>query len=411
VEAAEQARAIARALGLVEELGRSYINGSDALDHAGRVAEAIALANEGIAAAREFGVGLRFGDFLRGEVAGRLIGTARWAEAERLLHELLDRGPEGLVAVAALHHLGRLHAERGEFTQADEVLDRAGASQTLIGSSVWAGLVTEARAIAELWRGDAAAALVLIGDCLDRIAAREHIFYTARLYELGARAHADIAARSPGDVPLREHQADRVERLLARLDARIGALRGSTPPRVLAIRAATVAERSRVGGDGDAGLWSDAERAWSACGDRYLGAYAQWRRAEAVLAAGGDRSEAGSLVSAARRVADELGAAPLAAELDALARRARLDVDRDRTPSEEGVSPRTALEGFDLTSREIEVLALLADGMTNKEIAAELFITDKTASAHVSHILSKLSVRNRTAAAALARQLGLGRVS
>jgi DNA-binding NarL/FixJ family response regulator len=52
---------------------------------------------------------------------------------------------------------------------------------------------------------------------------------------------------------------------------------------------------------------------------------------------------------------------------------------------------------------------MVADGMTNREIAGELFISSKTASAHLSHILSKLSVPNRTAAAATARRLGLRR--
>jgi len=55
------------------------------------------------------------------------------------------------------------------------------------------------------------------------------------------------------------------------------------------------------------------------------------------------------------------------------------------------------------------VLALLAAGMTNREIAAELFISEKTASVHVSRILAKLSVPNRTAAAAAAHELGVTR--
>jgi DNA-binding CsgD family transcriptional regulator/tetratricopeptide (TPR) repeat protein len=396
VEAAAQARAIARDLGLAEELGRSYVNGSDALDHAGHVTEAIALANEGIAAARALGIERHFGDFLRGEVGGRLLGTGRWAEAERLLDELLDRGHEGLIVVGAVQHLARLHAERGEFAQAGELLDRATTSRTLAGSSVWTGPIVEARATVELWRGDPAGALAAITECLHALAAREHLFYTARLYELGARAHAELAAGSPGDARLRDRQAAGADGLIARLDALIGRLRGSTPPRVLATLAAAAAERSRIGGDGGGGLWADAERAWSACGDRYLAAYAQWRHAEAVLGADGDRAQAEWLVRAARVVAAELGAAPLTAELDALSRRARIDPE-----------PST-VDRLDLTAREIEVLTLVADGMTNREIASELFISDKTASAHVSHILSKLSVPNRTAAAAVARRLGLG---
>ena len=65
------------------------------------------------------------------------------------------------------------------------------------------------------------------------------------------------------------------------------------------------------------------------------------------------------------------------------------------------------MERLELTPREIEVLGLLAGGLTNREIGAELFISDKTASVHVSRILTKLSVPNRAAAAAAAHYLGL----
>ncbi len=64
---------------------------------------------------------------------------------------------------------------------------------------------------------------------------------------------------------------------------------------------------------------------------------------------------------------------------------------------------------FDLTPRELEVLALLGEGMTNREIAGTLVISDKTASVHVSRILAKLSVANRASAAVLAQRLGVAR--
>lgn len=57
--------------------------------------------------------------------------------------------------------------------------------------------------------------------------------------------------------------------------------------------------------------------------------------------------------------------------------------------------------------RQAEALTLLAGGQTNREIARELFITEKTASVHVSHTLSKLGVSNRAAAAAAAHSLGV----
>lgn len=60
-----------------------------------------------------------------------------------------------------------------------------------------------------------------------------------------------------------------------------------------------------------------------------------------------------------------------------------------------------------LTPRELEVLALLAQGLQNKEIATELVISERTVKFHVSAILNKLDVGNRTEAVAVAAQRGL----
>jgi DNA-binding NarL/FixJ family response regulator len=60
-----------------------------------------------------------------------------------------------------------------------------------------------------------------------------------------------------------------------------------------------------------------------------------------------------------------------------------------------------------LTAREVEVLRLLAQGLSNKDIAARLVITPKTAGNHIEHIYSKIGATNRTAASLFAMQHGL----
>ncbi len=65
------------------------------------------------------------------------------------------------------------------------------------------------------------------------------------------------------------------------------------------------------------------------------------------------------------------------------------------------------VERWGLTEREHAVLALLADGRTNRQIGQTLFISEKTASVHVSRILGKLGVRSRVEAATTAHRLGL----
>ena len=71
--------------------------------------------------------------------------------------------------------------------------------------------------------------------------------------------------------------------------------------------------------------------------------------------------------------------------------------------------PPRLLDPFGLTTREREVLVLLADGRTNRQIGDALFISGSTAGVHVSNILAKLGVTSRTEAAAVAVRLGLAR--
>ena len=106
----------------------------------------------------------------------------------------------------------------------------------------------------------------------------------------------------------------------------------------------------------------------------------------------------------AHSVAARIGAHPLLREIE-LARRAgttRSHRAQRRPPA----SPEPGLaEALGLTTREVDVLTLLARGYTNREIAAELVISVKTASVHVSHILQKLDAPNRREAAAIIHRL------
>ena len=90
-------------------------------------------------------------------------------------------------------------------------------------------------------------------------------------------------------------------------------------------------------------------------------------------------------------------------------RQARLSIAPEAEPAgDDGAdAPESPAEQLGLTPRELEVLLLVAAGRTNREIGAELFMSDKTASVHVSRILSKLEVGGRVEAAAVAHRLGL----
>ncbi|MDQ3641750.1 MAG: response regulator transcription factor, partial [Actinomycetota bacterium] len=98
----------------------------------------------------------------------------------------------------------------------------------------------------------------------------------------------------------------------------------------------------------------------------------------------GDDDGAELETTTARRIFRQLGAAPDLARLDA----------RSAKRAPKGAGP--------LTTREVQVLALVAKGRSNKEIAAELIISDRTVARHMSNIFTKLNVSSRTAATAYA---------
>src|SRR5262249_44621961 len=105
----------------------------------------------------------------------------------------------------------------------------------------------------------------------------------------------------------------------------------------------------------------------------------------------------------------QLGARPLLAEIEVLARRARIELTPEPAIADAAGTARleAPADRLGLTRRERAGLVLVADGRTNRQIAGALFISDKTASVHVSNILSKLGVTNRAEAAVAAHNFGL----
>ena len=158
------------------------------------------------------------------------------------------------------------------------------------------------------------------------------------------------------------------------------------------------AELTRVTHAPDPGIWDAPIAQADALAIPALSAYACWRQAEAALTIGNRRAAAEPLRVAAT-IAARLGAQPMLEEIGALARRGRIELTE--------VVHTVAHNNFDLTARERTVLRLLAAGRTNREIGAELYMSPKTASVHVSRILRKLNARSRVEAAAIAARLGL----
>ncbi|WP_436843687.1 helix-turn-helix domain-containing protein [Streptomyces hundungensis] len=165
------------------------------------------------------------------------------------------------------------------------------------------------------------------------------------------------------------------------------------------------AELERAEDRDTAARWEAATQALRPAQRPYDLALACHRWAAALLAEGGDRETVATLLRQAHAESERLGARPLSEQLELLARRARLSLTApDPVGSDDPTEPAEALG---LTSREQDVLRLVAAGHSNRQIAEELYISPKTASVHVSNILAKLGVSGRGEAAALAHRLNL----
>jgi DNA-binding NarL/FixJ family response regulator len=163
------------------------------------------------------------------------------------------------------------------------------------------------------------------------------------------------------------------------------------------------AEESGLEGRPDPARWAAAIEARSEIEQPWELAYTWYRHAEAILANATPAVEATAQLREAHAVASGLGASPLRIAIEALASRARIQLE-----SQAGITSQAGMRpAMVLTAREIAVLTLVAAGHTNREIGNRLFISEKTASVHVTHAMDKLGALSRYEAAAIATRMGL----
>jgi DNA-binding CsgD family transcriptional regulator/tetratricopeptide (TPR) repeat protein len=237
---------------------------------------------------------------------------------------------------------------------------------------------------------------------------------------LDAEATRTDAARAAGDDQVIGEIKTVASRLLGYVDdvRRLRDLAGlpETPVGARGEEAFMEGHLARIEGRDDPALWEAPASVFPSRSPRALAA--RYRQAEAMLAIRAPREDVHSVMTEAHATAIDIGAGPLASRFEALARRARIDLRPPPSslaqdaikpePNEPPPPPGTAaLRGRGLSDREIEVLTLVAAGFSNRDIGARLFISDKTASVHVSHILAKLGVASRTEAATIGVRLGL----
>jgi ATP/maltotriose-dependent transcriptional regulator MalT len=266
----------------------------------------------------------------------------------------------------------------------------------------------------QLWRGAPHAAFEQTHDLLVRSAAADQgtlagpvLTYAGLLLILALRACADLAeqARTTRNTEVLE-AANRHAVHLSELQQNMtpdpftpGPLRTTAT----ADDATWQAEWSRLRGQSDVALWEQAATAWDALSRPHRAAYARWRQAEALLSTPQGKAAAAAVLHTAAGQA--MQHVPLSTAIGDLARRARIDLPEPAPSGQHDEPPDRRT--FGLTDRELAVLRLLGQGKSNPEIAAALFISPKTASVHVTHILRKLDVATRVQAATVAERAGL----
>jgi DNA-binding CsgD family transcriptional regulator len=384
--------------GSVEGVVRAAANQMYLLYTAGRSAEALEVARSGRQAARALGAPAALTSVLDNNTAAVLTATGRWAEAGQLLAELVGGSRANVTRYLQLLQL-ELAVGRGERDSAAELattLRRSPEDPRLLGP-LHACLAEQA-----LNAGDLATAADEVLQGLAALKGAALAEEEIRLLAAGARVSADLAglpiAARPGTVTASWEAASAS---LADRARAIASEHGGRQPEVAAFGALAAAESARQHGHDNRATWRAVAGGWQALGQPYREAYARLREAGAAVRAG-RREQAARALGACTSLAGQLPAPPLLGLAAELAQRARLGGQALAS-----AAPAAASARFDLTGREADVLALLVSGDSNRQIARALFISDRTVAVHVSRILDKLGVRNRTEAATMGAQLGL----
>jgi DNA-binding NarL/FixJ family response regulator len=361
----------------------------------GQTEEALSVALDGAAVSQRAGFETSFGTFHAGVAARCLVRLGRWDEADHVLASVasLRSTPIGAIQLDAAG--APLAARRGRVEAAADFAERLRRHPSdPFSDAIKNVALVDVHLAAKQWdtavniassalgpKPNAAPRFVarftsglVVGTverALDKLAQQESVDTDAILFDLGRRMHvarADPSSASPAAA------AD-----IAIAEAMITLLRVS-----------------------DAAAFAQAALAAERVGDAWLAAFARLHEAHAAASAKAGARAADALRDA-YDTATGLGADPLVHDVEAMARRARISLDAPVVPTiEEADAVRLGL-----TSREAEVLALVAAGKTNREIGAELYVSEKTASVHVSNILRKLGVSSRVDAAAIAQRVGV----
>lgn len=337
----DQALRLAKAHEMHDHVARCYANLVSRLIRNRCYALAETLLNEGLNYTIDRDMD-SYSVYLLGWQARWFFEQGRWAEAEAAIQEVQRLNPGALViALPAIITLGHLLARRGD-DDAARWLDQAAALAMSTAEIQRVGPVVDARAEAAWWKGQPERVLEELAPLRGFPEASKERYLRGAVAYWTRQAGGAVTAGAESDIP--------------------------------------AAYRAMIEGD-----WRRAADEWARIGCPFERALA--------LSEGDTDAQREALA-----IFEGLGALPAARML-----RERL-IERGVRGLPRGARPSTRANPDGLTARELDILALLSQGLSNAEIARQLSISPKTVDHHVSAVLAKLQVRSRAEAAALARQ-------
>ncbi len=421
-EALDQARSSAQP-DLVEAAGRNYAEllMGPLNDVEGGVELARRTAEELVAD----GSDPRFTTSLLATATTGLFRLGRWGDARATATAALESDPTGAGVVDLLLGRARAVLGLGDLMAAEWDLDTAAGLVAGDPNPRQALPLATLRAGLAMWRGDGIEARRTVAEVLRRFGPAEidDPWLLAPLVWHGLRAEAIVAGARPASMAT----VERLRAVMAGLGERHRTLSEGEADLLAGYHLLCEGEVGRIEGAPDPRVWHQAALIWDRCGHPYPAAYARLQEATALFHQRTRNAAAAMALRRAHATARGLEAAPLVAEIEDLARRARLDLSvpppAPPAPLDAsaaggpggGADPSVAMaEGGDaqdpdgvgaalggLTARELDVIAELARGLSNREIGERLYISSRTVGVHVSNILAKLGVRTRVEAAAL----------
>ncbi|GII94942.1 helix-turn-helix transcriptional regulator [Sinosporangium siamense] len=354
-----------------ERILRTYINHAGDLSLQARYEESMEHSREGLALAVRLGHLHTSALVIAVNLAEAHLALGRWDEVPAIAERYFHPGHRSPYRGEMLLILADIAVRRGEHDRATALMDEVTDLLATVRLDRF-GRISLARVTVDrhLAAGDHSAALTAAHDALNAFRPLANPLHLWPLLYSGMRACAHAAVASA--------PAPQVLALHADLMATAGNLPAAGPFQLA--RSATV---TALAGPADLPVWERAVTAWEEAREPHHLADTLTRFATHLLATG-DRVRAAACLRRAADIAATLRAGPLHTTIDELSTHAHA-----------------------LTGREREVLRLVANGMSNRAIAAELFISAKTVSVHVSNILAKLHASSRGEAAAVARRSGL----